>query len=141
MSVESQGALPMPLILVIDDEVLIREVVVDALEEAGFSVLTGESGAQGAKLFEENASDIRGLITDINLGDGLDGWEVARAARAQASDLPVVYMSGASGHEWASQGVPNSLLVAKPFAPAQIVVALASLLVASDTAAPSAPLP
>lgn len=132
MSADESGA--MPLILVIDDEFLIREIVVDALEEAGFSVLTADNGPQAAKMFAENSAQIRGLVTDINLGEGLDGWEVARTAREQVSDLPVVYVSGASGHQWASQGVPNSLLVTKPFAPAQIVVALSSLLVASDTA-------
>lgn len=131
MSADESGA--MPLILVIDDELLIREIVVDALEEAGFSVLTADNGPQAAKMFAEKLAQIRGLVTDINLGEGLDGWEVARTAREQVSDLPVVYVSGASGHQWASQGVPNSLLVTKPFAPAQIVVALSSLLVASDT--------
>lgn len=123
----------MPLILVIDDEFLIREVVVDALEQAGFSVLTAESGPQAIKIFTEGSAEIRGLVTDINLGEGIDGWEVARTAREQVGDLPVVYVSGASGHQWASRGVPNSLLVTKPFAPAQIVVALSSLLVASNT--------
>jgi CheY-like chemotaxis protein len=134
MSADVSGKLPMPLILVIDDEFLVREVVVEALEEGGFSVLTADNGSQGIEMFAENSARIRGLVTDINLGEGLDGWEVARTARGQVSDLPVVYVSGESGHQWASQGVPNSLLVTKPFAPAQILVALSSLLVASDTA-------
>lgn len=133
MSADESDALPIPLVLVIDDELLIREIVVEALQEAGFSVIAADSGLQGAKMFEENSGKIRGLVTDVNLGDGPDGWQVARGAREQISDLPVVYVSGASGHQWASQGVPHSLLVMKPFAPAQIVVALSSLLVASDT--------
>lgn len=123
----------MPLILVVDDEFLVREVVVEALKEGGFSVLTADNGTEAIKLFTQNSAQIRGVVTDINLGEELDGWEVARTAREQVSDLPVVYVSGASGHQWASQGVPNSLLVTKPFAPAQILVALSSLLVASDT--------
>lgn len=134
MSADDSSTPAMPLILVVDDELLIREIVVDALEEAGFSVLTADNGPQAAETFAQNSAQIRGLVTDVNLGEGLDGWEVARTAREQASDLPVVYVSGASGHQWASRGVPNSLLVTKPFAPAQIVVALSSLLVASDTA-------
>lgn len=133
MSADELGELPKPLILVIDDEFLIREVVVETLENGGFSVLTADDGSQGLEMFAKNSAEIRGLVTDVNLGEGLDGWEVARTAREQVADLPVVYVSGASGHQWASQGVPNSLLVAKPFAPAQILVALSSLLVASDT--------
>jgi hypothetical protein len=64
----------------------------------------------------------------------MTGWDLACAARERAGDLPIVYVSGASGHEWASRGVPNSLMITKPFAPVQVVVAISSLLVASDTA-------
>ena len=133
MSADEADAIAMPLILLVEDEHLIREMLVEALEDAGYSTLVA-SDAQGAvRLLEENGDEIRGLVTDINLEDGMDGWELACAAREQASDLPVVYISGASGHEWASRGVPNSLMITKPFAPAQVVVAISSLLVASDT--------
>lgn len=133
MSADDADALPMPLILLVEDEVLIREMLVEALKEAGFSTLVS-STAQGAiGLFEENGEEIRGLVTDINLDDGVDGWELARRAREHAADLPVVYISGASGHEWASHGVPHSLMITKPFAGAQIIVALSSLMAATDT--------
>jgi DNA-binding response OmpR family regulator len=133
MSDDEADAIPTPLILLVEDEILIREMLVEALEEAGFSTLAA-SDAQGAiALFEVNGDEIRGLITDINLEDGVDGWELARTAREHSSDLPVVYVSGASGHEWTSRGVPHSLMVTKPFAPAQVVVAMSSLLVATDS--------
>jgi DNA-binding response OmpR family regulator len=132
MSADEAGATAMPLILLVEDEFLIRDMVAEALQEAGFATLVASDGHEAIKIFEEHREEIRGLVTDINLNDGSDGWELARTARERASDLPVVYVSGASGHEWASQGVPNSLLIAKPFAPAQIVVAISSLLVVSD---------
>ena len=47
-------------------------------------------------------------------------------------DLAVIYITGDSAHEWAVQGVPKSMLVSKPFAPAQIVTAISSLLTAAD---------
>ena len=69
------------------------------------------------------------LVTDINLGSGkLDGWNVARCAREIDPDFPVVYMTGDSADEWASKGVPNSILITKPFAPAQLVTAISQLL-------------
>ena len=74
----------------------------------------------------------RGLVTDINLGTGPDGWAVARIAREVTPGLPVVYLSGASGHQWTSHGVPQSVMVAKPFANTQVVVAIAGLLNTSD---------
>ena len=67
-------------------------------------------------------------MTDINLVGQLDGWEVARAARENDPAMPVIYMTGTQGEEWASKGVPNSVLLTKPFAPAQLVTAIANLL-------------
>ncbi len=58
----------------------------------------------------------------------MNGWEVARHAREINPNFPVVYMTGASADEWPSRGVPNSVLLTKPFAPAQLVTALAQLL-------------
>ena len=134
MSTDEADALPMPLILLVEDEHLIREMLVEALEEAGFSTAVAEDAQGAAELLERHGDAIRGLVTDINLEDGVDGWELACTAREKHSDLPVVYVSGASGHEWTSHGVPHSLMVTKPFAPAQVVVAISSLLVAADSA-------
>ena len=134
MSEDDADALAMPLILLVEDEVLIREMLVEALEEAGFSTLAAADARRAVELFEENGDEIRGLVTDIDLAAGTDGWALARQVREHIADLPVVYISGASFHHWASHGVPNSLMVAKPFAAAQVVVAISSLLVASDSA-------
>jgi CheY-like chemotaxis protein len=58
----------------------------------------------------------------------LDGWEVARRVREKEPFLPVVYVTGSSAEEWASNGVPESVLVPKPFAPAQLIATLSTLL-------------
>jgi hypothetical protein len=61
--------------------------------------------AQGGKPLSEleaDASRFNGLITDINLGKGPDGWEVARRAREFIPTLLVVYMSGHGAVDWAS---------------------------------------
>jgi DNA-binding response OmpR family regulator len=57
-----------------------------------------------------------------------DGWAVARTAREIDPEFPVVYMTGAAADQWPVQGVPNSILLAKPFAPAQLVTAISNLL-------------
>jgi DNA-binding response OmpR family regulator len=49
-------------------------------------------------------------------------------ARAINPGLPVIYITGADAEEWAIQGVPQSVLLSKPFAPAQLVTAVAQLL-------------
>jgi CheY-like chemotaxis protein len=127
------------LVLVVEDEPLIRDMLQAALEDGGFGVALAFSGEEAlAKLGDEELGP-RALVTDIRLAPGkASGWDVARRARELKPDLPVVYMTGDSSAEWASQGVPNSILVAKPFAPAQIIAALSQLLNAvSTTAAPS----
>lgn len=123
---------PTVILLLVEDSIEIRALVQDALEEAGFQLETASNGREALAALEKAETEFRGLVTDVNLGDGPDGWEVAKHARELNPTIPVVYMSGGSGHEWASHGVPNSTLVAKPFAPAQIVTAISALMNATD---------
>jgi DNA-binding response OmpR family regulator len=58
----------------------------------------------------------------------MDGWEIAERAREIDPEFPIVYMTGGDADEWASKGVPNSVLLTKPFAPAQLVTAVSQLL-------------
>lgn len=117
-----------PLLLYVEDEAITQDLVEASLREAGFDVLTASDGAEALALLQDANDALRGLITDVDLGDGPDGWDVARTARELSSGLAVVYVSGASDSDWASRGVPNSVMIAKPFAPAQVVVAISSLL-------------
>lgn len=123
-----------PLLLYVEDERLVQDAVVASLEDAGFAVVVASNGEQALQLLSEHGATLRGLVTDVNLGKGLDGWDVARAARKAISGLPVVYVSAASDHQWTANGVPGSTMIAKPFASAQLVVAISALLVTSDSA-------
>ena len=122
------------MLLYVEDEILIQAMVVDSLEEAGFAAITATNGKDALRAIRSD-DRIRGMITDINIGAGIDGWEVARLARECSAGLPIVYVSGTNSREWEARGVPNSIMVAKPFAPVQIVVAMSSLLIAVDAAA------
>jgi DNA-binding response OmpR family regulator len=117
-------------ILVVEDDPLVQAMVEDALSDGGFKAAITASGEEAVALLRENKHH-RVLVTDINLLGRLDGWEVARSAREMDPAMPVIYMTGTQGEEWASKGVPNSVLLAKPFAPAQLVTAVAGLLNAS----------
>jgi CheY-like chemotaxis protein len=121
------------LLLLVEDEDALRPILADALREGGFELEIANNGSDALAILESHKDKLRGLITDINLGRGPDGWEVARRGRELIPTLPVVYMSGAAGHEWPSKGVPHSTLVAKPFAPAQLITAISSLLNVSDS--------
>jgi DNA-binding response OmpR family regulator len=119
-------------ILLVEDEDLVVSVLEETLREGGFEPEVAKSGGEAFTLLESKIGSIRGLITDINLGSGPDGWDVARHARELSPEIPVVYMSGASSDEWTSRGVPNSTIVEKPFAPAQIITAISALLNTTD---------
>ena len=116
------------VILVVDDEELIRMVVEDALANGGYEVVTASTGEDAIKLLDSAEGRYRALVTDIDLGSGLNGWAVAHRAREIDHSFPIVYMSGKSAADWAVEGVPNSIMLAKPFAPAQLVTAVSQLL-------------
>ena len=79
-------------------------------------------------LLKGNKGKYRALVTDINLVGRIDGWEVARRAREIDPAFPILYITGADADRWPSHGVPNSVLLTKPFAPAQLVTAVSQLL-------------
>lgn len=116
------------VILYVEDDGVVRLSLASALEEAGFVVREVDDGRQALAVLDAEGAEVRGLITDVNLGSEPDGWEIARLAREREAALPVVYVSGESQEAWAAKGVPNSVMIAKPFVPTQVVVALSMLL-------------
>ncbi len=125
------------MILVIEDEYPIQDVVEDALTEGGFAADILSSGEEALTLFRGRVKNYKALVTDVALKGRLNGWEVATQIRETDPGFPVIYMSGAHADEWASKGVPNSILLSKPFAPVQLVTAVAQLLNASPPTAPT----
>jgi len=124
--VTSDVLLPLPLLLV-EDEPLIIDVLETILTDSGYEVTRAQSGPAALEQLEAGAIKFRGVVTDVRLGSGPDGWEIAHRAREIVPHMPIVYMSGDSTHEWASKGVPGSVILAKPFAPAQLVTAVSTL--------------
>ena len=117
----------MTLILVVDDEAMILNVLSDALEEAGFTITQTMNGKDAISILNDPDAAFAGLVTDVNLGQGISGWDVARAARHRTRNIPVVYVTGDSAHQWPAEGVPNSVMVQKPFALTQVTTAIAQL--------------
>jgi len=118
----------LPTILVIEDDPDIQAVLEDALTEGGFEVAIAATGEEAVTLLIGDKSKYQAVVTDINLLGRFDGWQVARRAREINPDFPVVYISGAHAEDWTSKGVPNSIMLAKPFAPAQLVTAVSQLI-------------
>lgn len=129
----------LPVVLVIEDDQEIQIILDQALREGGFEPAIAGSGEEAVTLLKAFGSNYRALVTDIKLMGRLDGWRVARAAREVDSAFPVVYITGAASVEWPEHGVPNSVLLTKPFTPDELVAALAGVLAASERAPAQAP--
>ena len=117
-----------PVILVVEDEQLLQSLVEETLSDGGYESIIATSGEEAVVLLKEHADKYRALVTDINLRSKMDGWELAQHAREIDPTFPVIYMSGTAAADWASKGVPNSIMLSKPFAPAQLVTAVSNLL-------------
>ena len=118
----------LPVVLVAEDDDEVLAIIEDALSDGGFDVATVATAEEGLALIARRTDQYKALLTDINLQGQMTGWELAKRAREVVPTLPVVYMTGESAHEWPSQGVPESILLQKPFAPAQAVTAITTLL-------------
>lgn len=124
------------MIFVVEDDALIQSAVREALTDGGYEVVVASTGEEAVEKLDVMGADFRALITDVDLGHGkLTGWDLARRAREITPELSVVYMTGAIGADWLSRGVPKSVLLTKPFAPAQVVTAVSQLLNANTQAA------
>lgn len=119
-----QAPQPRPVVLIAEDEVLVRMYAADVLAEHGFDVL--EAGNADEALGRLNAgARIDVLFTDVNMPGDLDGIELARLVRARCPDTEILITSGREG-----SGIDRGLgrFVPKPYAPEQIANTIRLLL-------------
>lgn len=101
-------------ILLVEDLASERELLREALEHRGAQVTEAANDEDAyAALKAANHEDFDLLLTDINLGVGTTGFDVARAARRAIPDLAVVYMT-AYDIDTERHVLPGSLCVRKP---------------------------
>ncbi|TDH63074.1 response regulator [Dankookia rubra] len=116
-----------PLLLVVEDDFLVRLTLVDALSDGGFEVLEAADAKEALTLVCDR-DDISAMLTDINLPGGSDGFALARAARVIRPQLPVVYASGRYGGAEEGQAVDGSRFLAKPFTPSLAAAVLRDMI-------------
>lgn len=124
-------------VLFIEDEALIRDLVEPVLEEAGFDVHLASRGEEALLLFRKRAAKLCAVVTDVNLGPGLSGWEITKLIRELVADIPVIYATGGNVHEFKAHAVPKSAIFAKPYTPEKVVSA--GLALVTKDADPSRP--
>lgn len=113
-------------LLVVDDEPLIRDLLEQSFSDAGYVVTSAANGREAINRLEQAPPEL--LIVDVNLGEGPNGWEVARRGCELKPGMPIVYITGGRGADTRPSWAPTGLILLKPFTPAQVVDVIEALL-------------
>ncbi|KKC27902.1 chemotaxis protein CheY [Sphingomonas sp. SRS2] len=84
---------PKAVVLVVEDELFVRLMAIDAIEDAGYDVVGVETGDEALTLLDSR-DDIRLLFTDIKMPGKVDGLELAERVRERWPALPILLTSG-----------------------------------------------
>jgi len=112
-------------ILFVEDEPLLGELMTEALTDKGFEV-EAVPDAGCALRYLLSGAEVDVLFTDIDLGAGMDGAQLARLAREMRPKLPIVYASGRRSMDQIPT-VPNSTFLPKPYSLNQVDATLARI--------------
>lgn len=116
------------VVLVVEDEWLLRMELVDELAAVGWQIREAGTGEEALLVLEKHAG-IDFLVTDIRLGGKVDGWGVAERFRELHPDGPVIYVS--ANPDLTHRRVPGSVFLGKPVE-IQAVLETCDRLVLSD---------
>jgi CheY-like chemotaxis protein len=124
-------------ILVVEDEMPVRDFVSRLLSESGYEVLTAATGTEALDVWRENHARIEMLFTDMIMPDGFSGADLARQLRREDARLKIIYTSGYS-MDFMSRKVsllPGVNFLQKPYAPNQLIRAVRENLDREETVA------
>ena len=116
-------------VLVIDDEPTVRMLIIETLKEAGYNAIEAGDGPSGLKVLQSDARlDL--LITDVGLPGGMNGRQVADAARVSRPDLKVLFVTGFAENAAVGNGhlEPGMEVITKPFVMAVLATKIAEMM-------------
>lgn len=100
-----------PPLLVVEDDAIVRMLIVDVLEALGYSVVEAQDAEAALKIIDDPEQTLGLMMTDIGLPD-MDGKDLASRARQARPLLPILFASGYGE----AVAVPEGMhLIAKPF--------------------------
>lgn len=117
---------PRPIVLVVEDEPIVRLVARDTLEESGFEVIEAQTADEAVATLDER-HDIAAVFTDVHMPGAVDGIELARMAPERWPGLKVCVTSGRARPDVADLP-PDALFVPKPYHPGWLAKALQAML-------------
>ena len=108
---------PGEVVLVVDDEAMVRMLVTDVMQDLGYRTVEASSGRAALDLLRsEQRIDL--LVTDVGLPGGMDGWQLAQNGRAVRPALKILFITGYAENTAIGQGTlqPGMQVLPKPFA-------------------------
>jgi CheY-like chemotaxis protein len=130
---EANSGTASAVVLLVEDETLVRTTVAATLRDLGYQVLEAGNGPmalQALEVGDRAAVDL--LVTDVGLPGGLNGRQVADAARATKPDLPVLFITGYAGAILEGQLAPGMVVIGKPFTLEAIAARVKSMIEGSS---------
>jgi two-component system, response regulator PdtaR len=116
----------LPVVLVVEDDPLLRMLAVEVVEEAGFLAIEAQNADEAVVLLESR-TDITLLFTDINMPGSMDGLKLAHAVRDRWPPIKIMVVSGKQRLQ--SSDLPsNSCFVGKPYQASALVDELRSMI-------------
>ena len=132
--VEVTAAVGGPVLLLVDDEPLVRMVAAEHLEDLGYTVLEAGDAKEALQVFDGNSS-IALLITDVGLPGGMNGRQLAEAIREKRRDLEVLFITGYAENAVFNHGhlERGMHMLGKPFQMDAFAAKVANLLTSTGT--------
>jgi len=137
----NQGGQHSVVVLLAEDEALVRMTAADALREGGGFKVVEVVNADEALTVLEATADVRALVTDVEMPGSLDGFTLARVVKQAWPQIGIVVTSGrmAPGPKELPSG---ALFIPKPYRPADLVAAVQTVLPSVQAEIPAeAPVP
>ena len=114
-----------PVVLIVEDEQLLRMNAVEMVEEAGFEAIEASDADEAIRILESR-NDIRAVFTDIQMPGSMDGLKLARAVRHRWPPLALIVTSGQT--DIPETDLPSGgRFLRKPYKPVQIAATLREL--------------
>jgi len=116
------GASQQPVVLIVDDEMLVRLCAIEAIESAGFEVIEAADADKAIGILEQR-SDIRLIFTDIHMPGSMDGIKLAHFVKGRWPPIKIIATSGDA--KITESDLPEgSRFLPKPYATADITGAI-----------------
>jgi CheY-like chemotaxis protein len=108
-----------PVVLIVEDEPLVRELEADILVGAGFRLLEAKTADEAFELLRRGA-EVQVVFTDVDMPGSINGFEFARLVHQGWPEIPIVVSSGKM-RPGGRDLPPNAIFIAKPYRPAELV--------------------